>query len=322
MKLRQAFTLVELLVVIAIIGILVALLLPAVQAAREAARRAQCVNNMKQIALAVHLHHDQKKFYPQYHAAVIPAGKSETDYTYSWAGPVWTVALLPFIEEQALFDAFNKTVKTKDPLNAPYVAKIISAFVCPSNITAQNPVFTDRADAGGNNPTTALGLYYAASMGPTETDACPFCPVGSTGSATNYCCQAKGYGWYDYAAKVSDSSTGMFGRNMGKRKFKQVTDGLTHTFLIGEALPEDCSYQSAFAPNFCLAGTTIPLNTFQKCPAPPGCHNLGCGFKSPHPGGCHFAMADGSVQFVGETINYQVYNELGTRAGGEVANLP
>lgn len=319
---RSAFTLVELLVVIAIIGILVALLLPAIQAAREAARRAHCVNNMKQIGIATHLHHDQKKFYPQYHAAVIPAGQTEVNYTYTWPGPVWTVALLPFIEEQSLFDAFNKKVVTRDPSNVNYVTRVISTYVCPSNRTSQNPIFEDRADAGGNNPPRALGLYYAASMGPTEPDACHFCPVGTTGSATNYCCQSNEYGWRDYSGAVADSSTGMFGRNMGKRKFKQVTDGLTNTFLIGETLPEECAYQSAFAPNFSLAGTTIPLNTFEKCLAPPGCHNRGCGFKSPHPGGCHFAMADGSVHFVDEAIGYQIYNQLGTRAGGDIAELP
>jgi len=316
------FTLVELLVVIAIIGVLVALLLPAIQAAREAARRAHCVNNLKQYALATHLHHDQKKFYPQYHAAVIPAGKSEADYSYGWGGPLWTISILPFIEEQPLFDTFNKKVKTNDPSNTQCVNKIIPTYVCPSNVTAANPIFTDRTDAGGHNPTTALGLYYAVCMGPTETDACPFCPVGATGSADNYCCQAKGWGWRDYSGNIADSSTGMFGRNMGKRKFKQVTDGLTNTFLIGETLPEECGYQSAFANNFSLTGTTIPLNTFEKCPGPPGCASRGCGFKSPHPGGCHFAMADSSVHFVNETIDYRIYNELGTRAGGEAAKLP
>ena len=318
----RAFTLVELLVVIAIIGILVALLLPAVQAAREAARRAKCVNNMKQIGIAVQNHHDTYKYQPQYHAAVLTATQTPANYTYTMPGPVWTVLILPFMEEQPLYDACNKKVKMNDASNREWVKQIVAAYVCPSNQTAANPVFTDRADAGGNNPNPALGLYYAASMGPTEPDSCPLCPAGSTGSATNYCCQAKAYGWHDYAGKVADSSTGMFGRNMGLRKFKQITDGLSNTFLVGETLPELCSYQGAWGPNFSLAGTSIPMNATQKCPAPPGCHNTGCGFKSPHPGGVHFLMVDASVQFVPESIDFQVYNALGTRAGNEVADLP
>ncbi len=312
--LRRAFTLVELLVVIAIIGILVALLLPAIQAAREAARRAQCVNNVRQIALAMQNHESSQKHYPQYHAAILPT--ATTAYSYSQAGPIWTLLIMPYIEEQALFDQFDKKVTMGHANNKLNVQRIVPSFVCPSNITAGNPVFTDRSDANGINPKTALGLYYAVSMGPTHPDRCDFCTAGSTPSKTNFCCQGANYGMPD------DNSTGMFGRSNVKRKFKQVTDGLSKTFLVGETLPEQCAYQGAYAPNFSLAGTQIPLNLLTAtCPAPPGCHATGCGFKSPHPGGVHFAMVDASVQFVNENIDYRIYNELGTRAGGEAASL-
>ncbi len=113
----------------------------------------------------------------------------------------------------------------------------------------------------------------------------------------------------------------MFGRSNGLRKFKGVTDGLSHTFLAGETLPEQCWYQAAFAPNFSLAGTHIPLNTFKECKGT-GCHNIGCGFKSPHPGGAHVVMTDASCQFVQESIDYQVYNGWGTRAGNASVELP
>ena len=116
---QPAFTLVELLVVIAIIGILVALLLPAVQAAREAARRAQCTNNIRQLGIAVQNYHDTQKHMPQYHAAVMPAGSPPgTTYAtgpgWQWAGVTWTVLLMPYMEEQVLYDRFDRKKKMTD----------------------------------------------------------------------------------------------------------------------------------------------------------------------------------------------------------------
>ena len=332
----RAFTLVELLVVIAIIGILVALLLPAVQAAREAARRAQCVNNIRQFAISAQNFHDTYKRIPQYHAAIPPAGSAPgTTYAsatgYTWPGIIWTVQLMPFMEEQAIYDRFNKKLKMTDDStlgtlgysNRSLAKSVITTWVCPSNETASSPIFTDRRDIAGpdvNNPSNALGLYYAVSMGPTVPDVCvtAYCPPGGP-SPNSYCCQGAGFG-----TNPQDNSVGVLGRSDGIRNFKQIADGLTNTFLIGETRPEQCIYQSSFAPNFSLAGTMTPLNTFVKCPNPPAgqCFKDACGFKSTHPGGAHFAMVDTSVHFVVETIDYQVYNNLGTRKGGETAHVP
>jgi prepilin-type N-terminal cleavage/methylation domain-containing protein len=324
----DGFTLVELLVVIAIIGILVALLLPAVQAAREAARRAKCVNNIRQIGIAVQNYHDTRKYYPQYHAAIPPTGMTASDYAanagYKWAGPMWSISIMPYMEEQALYDSFDKTVTMTNLVNLKWIQTVVAGYVCPSNETAGNPIFTDRTDATGANPKVGLGLYYAVSMGPTQPDTCTFCPTppGNTPpvppapQSNNYCCQGAGYG-----TNGPDNSTGFLGRSNGIRSFKRITDGLSKTFMAGETMPEQCVYQAAFAPNFSLAGTHIPLNTFQKC-FQAGCHSTGCGFKSAHPGGAYFVMVDASAQFIQETIDYEVYNSLGTRAGGESFGLP
>ena len=336
---QRGFTLVELLVVIAIIGVLVALLLPAVQAAREAARRSQCTNNLKQSALAMVNFENTKKFQPQYHAAVYgipgysscPNPPADPNNPYGAAGyrecpgPVWGVLILPYIEQQQLYDRFNKKAKMSDTVNRESIQQVPGSFVCPSAESARQPVFENRRDRAGASPTTpALGLYYAVSAGPLHQDSCnPACPNATPGPA-NYCCQGTNYGM-----NKDDDSPGMFGRYDRKRSFKQVTDGLSNTFLMGETLPEQCQYQAAFSTNFSLAGTAIPLNTIQTCvspgatdPPPSGCHHLACGFKSNHQGGANFAMADGSIHFLQESIDYVVYNNLGTRAGEETASLP
>lgn len=307
----RGFTLVELLVVIAIIAMLVTLLLPAVQSARAAARRTQCKNNIRQLGLGVHNYESAFGHQPKYH---------DTSDPYSWSkpGPTWTMAILPFIEEQAVYDLFDFTRTLRDRANAAATTRVVSVFVCPSATGASNPIFDDRADAGGNNPNPALGLFYPVSMGPTEPDACHYCPEGRQGSENNYCCQGRNYGTQSLSGEHKASSTGMFGRFNDKRQFKQIEDGLTKTFMLGETLPAQCAYGGTWAPNFSLAGTSIPLNTFETCPQPPGCHNRGCGFKSEHEGGANFAMADNSIRFITEDIDYRVYNYMGTRSGQEV----
>jgi hypothetical protein len=228
------------------------------------------------------------------------------------------------MEEQALYDSFDKTVTMVNAANLKWIQTIVPSYVCPSNETAGNPILTDRTDGVGANPKVGLGLYYAVSMGPTAPDTCTFCPTppGNTPPAQtdvqskNYCCQGAGYG-----TNWADNSTGFLGRSNTIRRFKRITDGLSRTFLAGETMPEQCVYQAAFAPNFSLAGTHIPLNTFKSC-LTTGCHYYGCGFKSAHPGGAHFVMVDASAQFIQETIDYEVYNSLGTRAGNESFSLP
>jgi hypothetical protein len=224
------------------------------------------------------------------------------------------------MEEQALFDQFDLTLTMKQ--NPLPCQQVVSTYICPSAPSASRPIFEDRSDAAALNPNPALGLYYPVSMGPTEPDVCPFCPEGSIGTVGNYCCQGRNYGTRGYQNENKDSSTGIYGRFDTKREFKDISDGLSHTLLAGETLPSQCVYVSAFAPNFSLAGTSIPLNTFETCPQPPGCHSTACGFKSAHRGGVSFLLGDGSVHFFPQEADYRVVNQMGTRAGEEPVAVP
>jgi prepilin-type N-terminal cleavage/methylation domain-containing protein len=172
---RPGFTLVELLVVIAIIGVLVALLLPAVQAAREAARRMKCTNNLKQIALGLHNYESSFK--------TLPHG---TNGCCSPRNDNWIIMLFPFIELKPLYDAMDHNgFLHNTPVNVQIGQNSkLTAFICPSDGSGHTPV-TVGFPAQSLSP--AHALWYPACMGPTHMDSCPFCPAGSTPD-DNYCC--------------------------------------------------------------------------------------------------------------------------------------
>ena len=322
--------------VIAIIGILVALLLPAVQAAREAARRSQCVNNLKQIGLAMQGFHSAHGSLPaatSYDVSQIdPGPPPRRIYNTHAPGPVWAASLLPFIEQSAIYDQWDFTVRNAVYPNSELVKIPVSTFICPSAERASEPVFKDRNDSSGKNPKVALGAWYLVSMGPTTYDDCNksttqiniWCPEDYSGS---YCCHGHPFGG---AYGGENASAGMFEQSPLRRKFKEVTDGLSNTLMSGEHLPRQCVYVSAYAPSSSIAGTQVPLNLTDPamwCPPEgqsfaPGCYANGCGFKSDHPGGLNFLMGDASVHFFAETVDYQLINELGSIAQGEAVSVP
>lgn len=343
----HGFTLVELLVVIAIIGILVALLLPAIQAAREAARRTQCQNNLKNMGLALINYTDVYKRLPP--ATQYRPGKPFPQVA-NGPGGTWVVKIWPFIEEQALYDKFDHTKPSNSINNKDIVGVPLPWLICPSDTDAPpNGLFrtVDKQDGGNTNPNPnggaelVMGLWYPVSAGPTHFDGCPFC----TGARPNMCCQGANFG--SNAVSISGESlgpvgtqpsfAGLFGRWEKGLKPSEITDGLTHVFMAGETIAGDCKYQCAHCPNFPISNTNVPLNTFLKTPAdlPTGGCTAGktadpaaggycesCGYKSHHPGGAHMLMADGSVHFVNDAIDFDLFVVLGARKSGEVKALP
>jgi prepilin-type N-terminal cleavage/methylation domain-containing protein/prepilin-type processing-associated H-X9-DG protein len=343
MRLRRGgFTLIELLVVIAIIAVLIALLLPAVQSAREAARRAQCVNNLKQIALAMHNYHDTVGSFP-------PGALDGGDPYGWWAGPwwPWAVYILPEMEMTPLYNAINFSVHAQmtydnnaggdaSPEHVTVYRTIINTYQCPTDDTAK--LFTNLQWVTISN---LAGMYTGAVM----------CYVGNWGD------MKVGYPIFDqYAGDpyLDNNGTISWGCNNKFRgvvgdcsngavvRISAITDGTSNTFLAGENSPYYNGSLLWTNGTGTYASTAIPLNwrtnlqdgqvdvdgtvcsiQYLNSIQSPHCfrnQTYNYGFKSKHPGGANFALSDGSVRFVKQSINPRTYNALGSRAGGEIVS--
>ncbi len=328
---RAAFTLVELLVVIAIIGVLVALLLPAVQAAREAARRMQCTNNLKQIGLACHNYENANK--------ALPPGSG---YQRAEKVPTWMVRLFPFFEQQGVTARYDfKQYANVEPNLTLAKSVTIPMLVCPSDENAGQPILENRQqDGGSRNPAVAHGLWYTGSMGPTIPDACHY---DNNPKTLPYTCLGCAYGTLTAATSTTpemarplcsplhpggtsnkDSCAGIFCRRHTPTPLKTISDGLSNTFMVGETLPRHYVWNCVFCDNFPVSSTHIPLNTMERRDTnEAGSHAKTSGFKSEHPSGANMLMGDGSVHFLSQDIEYVTYNMLGSRANDDLpAEMP
>jgi prepilin-type N-terminal cleavage/methylation domain-containing protein/prepilin-type processing-associated H-X9-DG protein len=295
----RAFTLIELLVVIAIIGILVALLLPAVQQAREAARRTQCKNNLKQLGIALHNYHDQHKVLPPGYVSDYTSAGTDTGPGWGWAS-----MLLPQIDQSPLFQSIDFSVAIEAPKHSTIRLTVLPALLCPSD------------DAAPKWP----AMQYDLSTGTPTTK---ICDVGAA----------------NYVGVFGISEPGIAGEGLFFRDsaiaFRDVTDGLSNTLAIGERshrlgeatwvgsvtgarLAGDPSDGIGGGPPEHGSGMVLGHTGERHGPGDP--HSEANQFYSRHPQGVHFLFGDGHVGFLIASMDYPTYLALSTRAGGEAIN--
>ncbi len=301
---RKGFTLVELLVVIAIIGVLVALLLPAVQSAREAARRTQCINNIKQLGIALHTYHDVFGTFPPGFDAGIerPNSSSAPNWCNQNArfGAPWTVQILKWIEEAPQFDVLNiesgfydSSNRTAGFINTDLLVPL-SAYACPSRVEEER----------GGVKYLHLASSYVGVQGGGEQAECANTACGTAGDRT----------WFSNGILFASSDI----------RIAEITDGTSNVFLVGETRYTYAPWAASGKMNGCafaqcFAGALDSINLYPSI----GSNALMRGFSSNHPGGCHMLMADSSAHYVSESIDLDIYQQLGQRNSGlPVGGLP
>lgn len=309
---KRGFTLIELLVVIAIIAILISLLLPAVQQAREAARRTQCKNNLKQIGLALHNYHDTSNSLPSGSIVLLNAAGT-TYYGHGWT---WHASILPYMDQANMYEQIQgpndgglgaELGGTTSPKQMLAGKTVMSVFWCPSQ-----PDVTQGVQKGGYSPSN-----YNGNMGTLIGYSGDNCYGGSVTTAAGMrapggCMNANGIFF------ISSSV-----------KFRDVTDGLSNTIFVSEVIDSggdagrlggggsdrkhcfsggaDSNPPTEMSEYLIAAESNDPINQYTEEAA-----------GSFHVGGAQFALGDGSVRFISENISMSIYQGISTRAGGEV----
>ncbi len=339
---RPAFTLIELLVVIAIIGVLVALLLPAVQAAREAARRAHCLNNFKQLGLALTTYHDTHGTFPMGGVVLDPAMIDER-IPLPELGPVsrcgfhgpqrnarsWAIALLPFLEQTTMFDSLNQDLGIVFQQNSTVVRARVATFLCPSDTFTMQEPGTRYARIKGNVAANWGNSHYYQDL------------PGFPGIGPNPFNGPAGEVWF---------TTSPFGINRST-SYADFSDGTSNTLMLGEVVigknrtvPEEImanffgaydrrgdiysdDYNAGMFSTYTEPNSRIPdqMGLTIHCGSSdrrnPPCNHLHPIFntaRSRHNGGVNVVLGDGSARFVKDTINREVWRGLSSPAGSEV----
>jgi len=308
----RGFTLIELLVVIAIIGVLIALLLPAVQAAREAARRAQCTNNFKQMGIAMHNYHDVNN--------ALPIGRQDNPRR------TWALSILPFIEQGNLFGAVNFARPFYERENTTVIRSTISAYQCPSDRPSIQEPDTAYPRGKGSMAVNWGNATFSQESGTDRPDTPPPALTKVRFSSAPF---------------TTNKSTGL----------RDMTDGTSGTLLVGETIIGQNTTGGAAGAydhrgdifnddwNCCMFMAYTPPNS--KIPdymgaavfcgkpslgnppctdTPTGSGNIFNAARSRHPGGAIALLGDGSVRFFKDSVNVDTWRALSTPSGGEVVS--
>jgi len=314
---QRGFTLIELLVVIAIIAILIALLLPAVQQAREAARRTQCRNNLKQIGLALHNYHDvygrlpPEKIMGEKAGGVLKCGVGGSRTWDSEAGN-WALFIMPFVEKSNEFQQLDFNFRYNQAPNAAIFRTTYTGMECPSNPFSFNNI--RNLPGWGWSGRTAVLHYYAVIGGGTA--------------------QITGIHGGENSMECNRSTNGMFHHNSSVR-LTDAKDGTSNTAMIAESIgyepmhpgratvgggpnPVCHSNGQPYDPNIVCDGRGLRISAITRLRFVPNSVERWFNAGSRHTGGSQICLADGSVQFISENIDQGVWQELGSRASGNV----
>lgn len=283
-KRRTGFTLIELLVVIAIIAILIALLLPAVQQAREAARRSSCKNNLKQMGLAIHNYHDAHGCFPMNAKAITGTN-----------GFSWIVGILPFLDQAPLYNQFNFDLTliqntTGSPTNREVLNTPLATVICPSD-----PTTAFRTDL-------AISWANPVSNGALPRAAAVTCYSGTVGT-------------------VWGGALGLFERDpVRPLRFRDITDGTSNVLMVGERSPSWSPWAAWGSANGVWLKPNTTINAIvREVGYVPDSQEIGgvrYGASSWHVGGVHFLLADGSVRFLSENMDFAAYSQLSNFGDG------
>ena len=287
---RRGFTLIELLVVIAIIAILIALLLPAVQQAREAARRTQTRNYLKQIGIALHGYHEKYNMLPSGWIGV-SNGRADVEGANGWG---WAAMLLPELDQGPLFDQLDFGQTTLAGVNAIARRTALDVFRSPSDPSSDLWDLED--ESTGAFLTSLPTANFVGNFGTTELEDCEGLPPGTA-------CRGNGVFFHNSSVRIGD-----------------ITDGTSNTFLVGQRKTDTAKsppWHSTWVGVIAGGEEAFAriLGVADHNPNSPASHLDD--FSSNHTGGVHFLFGDGRVRFVSENIHIGIYQSLATRAGNE-----